>query len=240
MPYQASVFDTNSDKKGNELAAPLLPEDDEEGGREDAFGPKYRRQVQQKAFAGDGVDEGDSKLSFLLLGMLVGFVIQLGTLGANYVLIALWGTNILSKSKTDIAVASMLLSLFASGMAALILYLLQQIVDLSFRVGRQASAATTATSHSDDVLEAMVANMDCRFVVGALVGVCIAWTLMDALFVCSSVAHILNSLIALAVELVWCRAMMLFMNAGSSSQNIQEHEGENIDDEEEEIEAVDQ
>jgi hypothetical protein len=48
--------------------------------------------------------------------------------------------------------------------------------------------------------------MECRFVVGALVGVCMAWAATDVVLGMSG--QIVYSLGTLAVALAWCKFMM--------------------------------
>jgi hypothetical protein len=55
-------------------------------------------------------------------------------------------------------------------------------------------------------VQEMVLHMECRFVVGALVGVCMAWTMTDLLL--GMKAQILYSLLTLLIALFWCRVMM--------------------------------
>jgi hypothetical protein len=158
--------------------------------------------------AGDVEDEEDHRLeekafsrfkfSALLLGLLVGFFIQFSTLGANFLVITLWGEDVVTKSKTDIVVFSLLWSFFTSAMAIVILGFLRNLVTITY---------SAVGGRSVDLLEEMVLHMECRFVVGALVGVCLAWTMTDVLL--GMRAQIVYSLVTLVVALVWCKIMMM-------------------------------
>jgi hypothetical protein len=168
---------------------------------------------------------GKFKLSALMLGLLVGFFIQFSTLGANFLVITLWGEDVISKSKSDIVVFSLLWSFFTSAMAIVILSFLRTLVTITYNAvsaqsedllevssnrsptvadGVQAKANSLTRIVSD--LQEMVLHMECRFVVGALVGVCLAWTMTD--IVLGMRAQILYSLLTLLVALFWCRVMM--------------------------------
>jgi hypothetical protein len=130
------------------------------------------------------------KASSLVLGLMVGFFIQFSTLGANFLMITLWGEDVMTKSKHDIVVFSLVWSFFTSAMAIVILGFLRNII-------------TTVTTQDVDEL---VLHMECRFVVGALIGVCFAWTATD--MVLGMRAQIVYSLVTLTVALAWCRVMM--------------------------------
>jgi hypothetical protein len=168
---------------------------------------------------------GKFKLSSLILGLLIGFFIQFSTLGANFLVITIWGEDVISKSKSDIVVFSLIWSFFTSAMAIVILSFLRTLVTITYNA---------IATHSEDLLEVsseafppspeaygiqasisplstlcqqeMVLHMECRFVVGALIGVCLAWTMTD--LVLGMKAQILYSLLTLLVALFWCRVMM--------------------------------
>ena len=137
------------------------------------------------------------KLSALLLGVLVGFFIQFSTLGANFLVIQIWGEDILNKSRNDIVCFSLLWSFFTSAMAIIILAFLRNIVTIAY---------LSVLKRSQGLVEELVLHLECRFVVGALVGVCTAWTITDALM--GMQAQIIYSVATLCIALVWCRIMM--------------------------------
>ena len=131
------------------------------------------------------------KTSSLLLGLLVGFFIQFSTLGANYLVVTVWGEDVLNTSKNEIITISILWSLFTSSMAIVILAFLRNVILVSYR-GVE--------------MDHVVLHVECRFVVGALVGVCSAWAFTDYML---GMAHqIVYSVATLAVSLLWCRFML--------------------------------
>lgn len=186
--YQAVVYDTTDDN-----AVPLLADEHQQEEPEDVYlSTEETPQLDDPIF-------GKFKLSSLVLGLLVGFFIQFSTLGANFLVITIWGEDVISKSKRDIVIFSLLWSFFTSAMAIIILGFLRTLVGITFAVFRQ--------QHDEELLEDMVLHMECRFVVGALVGVCMAWTVTDLLL--GMKAQILYSVITLCVALCWCRIMMV-------------------------------
>jgi hypothetical protein len=176
--FQAIPFDASY-----EANEPLIAAGDAEEEKD--------HRIEEKAFS-------SFKFSALLLGLLVGFFIQFSTLGANFLVITLWGEDVITKSKTDIIVFSLLWSFFTSAMAIVILGFLRNLVTITY---------SAVGGRSVDLLEEMVLHMECRFVVGALVGVCLAWTMTDVLL--GMRAQIVYSLVTLVVALVWCKTMMM-------------------------------
>jgi hypothetical protein len=175
--FQAIPFDASSD-----ASEPLIASGDAE--EED-------HRLEEKAFS-------RFKFSSLVLGLLVGFFIQFSTLGANFLVITIWGTAVVTKSQTDIVVFSLMWSIFTSSMAIVILGFLRNLVTITY---------SAVAGRSKDLLEEMVLHMECRFVVGALYGICFAWTLTDILL--GMRAQIVYSLVTLVVALFWCKIMMM-------------------------------
>jgi hypothetical protein len=130
----------------------------------------------------------------LALGLLVGVFIQLSTLGANYLIISLWGEEFVAKvSQRDIVVFSLAWSLITSTMAMIVL-----------AVVRNTFSAVYKGEQFDDI----ILHLECRFVVGALIGVCTAWAATDAAL--GMTEQVVYSFATLAVALGWCRFMMWF------------------------------
>jgi hypothetical protein len=137
------------------------------------------------------------KMSSLYLGLLVGFFIQASTLGANYLVVTVSGEDVMTTSKQDIVLFSLLWSLFTSGLAIVILAFLRNLVRATYE---------TENEEQNDQLDDMILHMECRFVVGALIGVCSAWALTDLILGLS--IQILYSFLTLGAALGWCKLMM--------------------------------
>jgi hypothetical protein len=106
------------------------------------------------------------QFSYRLLGMLVGFFGNSSTLGVNA--ITIWGEDALTKSKTDFFVFSLLCTFIFSAIAFAVLGFLRNLVAITY---------TAIGGRSKELLEEMVLHMEFSFVVGALVGVSLAWTM---------------------------------------------------------------
>jgi hypothetical protein len=190
--YQAIPFEASYEANEPLIAAGDAEEDED-------------HRLEEKAFS-------RFKFSALLLGLLVGFFIQFSTLGANFLVITLWGQDVVTKSKSDIVVFSLLWSFFTSAMAIVILGFLRNLVTITY---------SAVGGRSADLLEEMVLHMECRFVVGALVGVCLAWTMTDVLL--GMRAQIVYSLVTLVVALVWCKIMMMcFATESKATKSIRQ------------------
>ena len=110
-------------------------------------------------------------------------------LGVNYLIMTTnisWGggagqasedflTNWPSSSDRDITLTfAIVWSVFTSTTAFIMLVLLQNIVSIAY-----ISLWKNKSHH--EMVEKMIVHMECRFAVGALIGVCTAWALTDAL-----------------------------------------------------------
>jgi hypothetical protein len=146
---------------------------------------------------------GAFKTHSLIIGLLIGFFVQFSTLGANFLVIALWEDNILARSKTEVVLLSLLWSGFTSFMAILTLGFLRSVITIVFRA---TIPPEQRGPNMDAILEEVVLHLECRFVIGALVGVCSAWTVMDVFLGMNF--QVLFSLATLALSLLWCKVMM--------------------------------
>ena len=158
------------------------------------------------------------KNSSLYLGLLVGFFIQASTLGANYLVISVSGEDAMTTSKHNIVLFSLFWSLFTSSLAIIILAFLRNLVRATYETDEDNNEDDSRNDQLDD----MILHMECRFVVGALVGVCMAWALTDMILGLS--VQIVYSFVTLFVALGWCRLMMWCF--GSELEDDEEDEEE--------------
>ena len=169
------VAKTYDDGINNELEAPLLEQ------RTNNDDDEQTTQEQHTSF----------KMSSLFLGLLVGLFIQFSTLGANYLVIAVWGEDVLNASSKDIIAIGAIWSLFTSSIAIVILAFLRNVI---------------LASHRCDDMDNVLLHVECYFVVGALVGVCSSWAFTD--YMLGMPRQIVYSVVTLALSLLWCRFMM--------------------------------
>jgi hypothetical protein len=166
---------------------------------------------------------GAFKTHSMVIGLLVGFFVQFSTLGANFLVIALWETNLhehaagisesattttditmAPRTKSEIILLSLLWSAFTSFMAILTLGFLRSVITIIFQA--TLPPHRRGLPDTDAILDEVILHLECRFVVGALVGVCLAWTVTDLILGMN--LQILFSFITLTISLAWCKLMM--------------------------------
>jgi hypothetical protein len=181
--FQAINFDVSSDANEPLIAAGDAEEENE--------------RLDEKAFS-------SFNLSSALLGLLVGFFIQFSTLGAEC--LAIWGKDFVLKSHTDIAIFSLLWSLFTSAMPVLILTLIRNLVTITYSAG----------TGSEKFLEDIILQLECRFGVGVLAGFCLAWTITDILL--GIRVQVAYCLVAIVVAVCWYKFMVFMIASATDSK----------------------
>jgi hypothetical protein len=130
-------------------------------------------------------------------------------------------TSVSSSTSTTTATSKVLWfslgwSFFTSVLGVTILLLLRCIVATAWNMTASSSAAATLSipcrrergQHGAVVLDAdlaMMHQMESHFAVGALMGVCLAWTCTDLLL--GLTAHVVQSVATLVVALAWCKVI---------------------------------
>lgn len=133
----------------------------------------------------------------MVVGLIVGFFIQFSSLGANFLLSTAVGTSTTAATSKAIIWFSLGWSLFTSILGVSILLLLRFIVTTAWNM-----TSSSATSIPNDSAT-MIDKMESHFAIGALVGVCLAWTCTDV--VLGMMAHVVQSVVTLVAALMWCR-----------------------------------
>lgn len=131
------------------------------------------------------------------IGICFGVFVQLSTLGVNFLMIAIWGEDsVLTQTQQQAMVFSLSWSLFTSCLALLVLSMLRGLIKSILDVNR-----------SDDIdREGLMMTIEVRYVIGALTGVCLAWTCTDLMLGMESLAF--YSLGTLVVALLWSKTMI--------------------------------
>jgi hypothetical protein len=167
---------------------------------------------------------GAFKTHAMIIGVLVGFFVQFSTLGANFLVIAMWENNlharsnteiIIPRTKLEIIILSLLWSTFTSFLAIMTLGFLRSVITIVF----QATIAPQRRGPAADaMLDEVILQLEYRYVVGALVGVCLAWTVTD--FILGMSIEILFSFITLIISLLWCKLMMHCFSKDEKQQTL--------------------
>ena len=134
----------------------------------DLKSPLLSESTQEKRERSQEYLIGRFKWASLLLGFWIGFYTQCSSLGANYLVLVLWGDD-------EVKLQSMMLlykrcwALLSSLMLFISLSLLRTLVfaGIDAAVSRNALEAVV-----DDLLY----ELDCKFLMGVFVGSCVTWT----------------------------------------------------------------
>jgi uncharacterized membrane protein len=176
--FQAIPFDASSDASEPLIAAGDAEED-------------YHR-LQEKVVS-------RFKFSYRLSGLLVGFFSQFYFLAAHFLLITVWGEDVVTKSKTRIFVLSLLCCFFFWAIASVI---------SGFLRNRVATAYSAIGGRSKELLDEMVLHMENHFVVGFLIGLSLACTM--SAFLWKMTAQTVYCAVALLVgAFLWYKIMMM-------------------------------
>lgn len=179
--------------------------------QESTFSPRYvalededEEQVEQSTLA-----SRNFKISSLAVGLLVGFVVQMTTLGANVVIVETLGEGFVNTSRNEIIVFSLVWSFVTSAMVILVLGFMRALVTNFFlSLPINGSVRNTAETICEDMIE----NMEVLFVIGALVGVSFAWVATDMFL--GMQPQINFSLITLGAALLWCKGVLWCWSRG--------------------------
>jgi hypothetical protein len=136
------------------------------------------------------------KFSSLFLGLLVGFFSQFSTLGVNVLVITIWSEDVITTSKSNII---LLCSFFFSAILFAILGFLRNLVAITY---------SAIGGRSKELLAEMVLHMRCRFVVGVMIGISLAWTMAAVLFG-MRVQTVYSYVIVLMGAFFWCKIMIM-------------------------------
>lgn len=139
------------------------------------------------------------KSSALFLGMILGVFIQFSTVGAKTILFQIWGDNVAQEGLVSF---SLLWSIASLAMTVLVLAFLRKIVSTAAYT-RMALNGSSSSSSNKECVKELIRNVECRFVVGALIGVCVTSTAHVQIIYCSAA-------ILLAV---WCKLVTSCLHA---------------------------
>ena len=166
-----------------------------------------------------------------LLGLLVGLFVQFSTLGVNFLIISLWDKHILERSTGELVVLSLCWSACTSLMAILTLLSLRSVVTVALQSSLKSkeekhtgSRRTAVNTNNNRILRNAIVHLECRFVCGALMGVCLAWTVTDVLLGIN--VQIMFSLVTMTIAMVWCELTIRYF----ATTQPQELDDENDDD----------
>ena len=147
------------------------------------------------------------KIHGTVLGMLIGFFIQMSSLGASFLLDAFAGEEDGNVSLTSDALLAFSLgwSFVFGAMGVMILLILRRLLMMVCnQISRKAASK-------------LGLMLEFYFAVGCLVGVNLAWVLTDLGL--GLQAHVMRSMLALGAAAIWCRVLACCFFSGRSSDD---------------------
>ena len=178
-PLPFTLFDTPS------IRQPLLSEDDDADIH--SIDPSEKER------------EGKDKTAYLLgAGFFFGVLLQVSTLGVNSCILRLWETGYLPRTKYDVIVVSLLWSAATGGISLAVMRFLRRTLLSKPCIYRYPHVSV------DDETVLMVEEY--RFVVAALMGICLSWCVMD--IGSGDLRDLYTMLVTLGVALGCCRALV--------------------------------
>jgi F0F1-type ATP synthase assembly protein I len=153
----------------------------------------------------------------LIVGLLIGFLVQEATLAANVVILEVWGEEFAHSSRSQIILFSLAWSFVTSALAIIMLGFLRALVS-NFYLSLPAEARSS--EHAENLHNDMVENLEVLFVIGALVGVSLAWVVTDMFLGMKPQVNI--SLVTLGMALLWCRAVMSCRSRNEGTDKIED------------------
>jgi uncharacterized membrane protein len=190
------------------LAEPLLLLDREQ--EQQQVNTAAPTQVQSESM------HGEFKFKGICIGLLIGFFIQFSSLGASFLLDALYGgssehhnhdssNSRLAISKKELLSFSLAWSFLFGTMGVMILLLLRELVLMVWQQQQQQAKQQQVTVVVVEWMERLCLDLEFYFAVGCLLGVNVAWVLTDLGL--GFKAHIIRSLLTLVAAAVWCKVL---------------------------------
>jgi F0F1-type ATP synthase assembly protein I len=143
------------------------------------------------------------RICSILVGVFVGFLVQEATLAANVVILEAWGHQFANTSREEIILFSCLWSFVTSAFAIILLGLLRAMMTSFFRA---MPADSKFLEQNETIHRTMMETLEITFVVGALIGVSLAWVITDVFL--GMQTHIKFSIITLGLALLWCKIVV--------------------------------
>lgn len=211
MSHQAVVYDS-------QLSEPLLVHTTSHGEaepRHDVPRGAMQQQEQQKLVR-------LVQLSSIVIGLFIGILIQLSTLGVNSIFVKRFGDQYLFNSKLDTFIFSYLYSMFMSSIA--ISFVLSAIRGYVSGIDEVAASLSTRTppasqeEEGEDTIDDIKSAVDCFFAVGTMLGACGLYFALEAVFGLGLMqgVHVMYFMSSLFIVLAIFRATE---QCGSSSSN---------------------
>ena len=141
---------------------------------------------------------GKMKTSCLVLGVLIGFFIQVSTIGASFLTNLPW-----AKGATDqnIAVYALAWSVITATASCGVMMIFRSFVEITFNLTFGRTLSYDPVTH-DRLLDELVWYFECFFSLGVLISVTLAWIATS--FVLGMPSTLIDVAITVALPVFWC------------------------------------
>jgi hypothetical protein len=161
---------------------------------------------------------GKMKTSCLVLGVLIGFFIQVSTIGASFLTNLPW-----VKGSTDqnIAVYALAWSVITATASCGVMMIFRSFVEITFNLTFGRSLACDPMTY-DRLLDELVWYFECYFSLGVLISVTFAWVATS--FVLGMPSTLVDIGITIALPVFWCVSFfVIFMTKDKQDNNSSAH-----------------
>jgi hypothetical protein len=159
------------------------------------------------------------------LGLTVGTFMQLSTLGAHFLVLSVLSVDFVKQNSIDTWVLPALYSFCTLAMALIVLGFLRNLLAMAYGSGRttdrnQPQLRAANDDVDDNLLQDMLFQLESRFVMGALIGVCLAWTVTDLLL--DIERQVTFAAVALLLTVMSCYVFGYYSDASSDDNSDEE------------------
>lgn len=121
----------------------------------------------------------------VLLGLLVGIIVQLATVGINVLVLATFGTDMLQRNRMLAAGLPIIYNIVTLLFVYTLLAIVRNLLKSANQQGRQSNDQKRL-QEDDRISKSILAQFEGNFVLGALMGACMHWLVADLLLGMSS------------------------------------------------------
>mmetsp|Transcript_7253 Transcript_7253/g.9458 ORF Transcript_7253/g.9458 Transcript_7253/m.9458 type:complete len:503 (+) Transcript_7253:148-1656(+) len=212
IPSDTIKIPTGDDSSvdSSELPA-LIPAQIYSSGKEATYALSEEEKEEEKEKADKWLLSSIYKYS-LIFGLLIGCFIQSSSLGANYILMIVFGRDfeVMKQHQEHIVAFSLAWSFITSLMGIVILLIIRSLISLACHGLNKSSVDSVRPTIFYNRRLSLVANLEFPFAFGAMAGVCASWAATDLVLGLKS--HAYHSLLTLAVAYVGKTLFEVFSN----------------------------
>ena len=150
---------------------------------------------------------GKLKYSCLVLGVLIGFFIQVSTIGASFLTNLPWAKG---ASDENIALYALAWSVITATASCGVMMIFRSFVEITFNLTFGRALSYDPVTHAR-ILDELIWYFECYFSLGVLISVTLAWVATS--FVLGMPSTLVDMGITVALPLFWCVSFfIIFMS----------------------------